>query len=164
MFTCVQQPQRQKNKLSAQVNMTTGIVLQPHVVLAKVVADLRAAAGGDRSFTRSALRQAVQDVVADCAACVLVADSNGRLVAASRTALVAVGHNLATLRQLNITQLAADEEQPAVEPLWESFLRERAQTGNFLLRDSNGRTISTRYAAQTNVVGGLAVAVHVLAA
>jgi hypothetical protein len=64
---------------------------------------------------------------------------------------------------LNVTDLAADEERASVEPLWESFLRERRQSGRFSLRAKNGHSVQTNYAAQASVVAGLSVAVHVLA-
>jgi PAS domain S-box-containing protein len=103
----------------------------------------------------------VQDVVADSPACVLVADAHGQLIAASRQALQLLGHTIHSLRELNITELAGAEDEPHGESLWESFLRQRGQSGRFALRHRAGGIIRTRYAAASNVVAGLSVAVHV---
>jgi PAS domain-containing protein len=134
----------------------------PGKLLSKLVTAMREAIGEDRFASPLALHEVVQDLVDEAPACVLVTDSFGQLVAASKRALAVLDHTHASLRALNVTDLAANEERGSVEPLWESFLRERRQSGRFTLRARNGGSITTRYAAQANVVAGLSVAVHVV--
>ncbi len=134
----------------------------PGKLLASLVQDLRAVLDRDPVTTGPGLHQAVQVVVADAPACVLVADSKGQLVGASLIALAVLGHTLTSIRRLNVTTLAASEEVESVEPLWESFLRERRQSGSFMLRRKDGTSVRTRYAAQANAVAGLSIAVHLV--
>jgi len=133
----------------------------PGKLLASLVQDLRAVLDRDPVTTGPGLHQAVQVVVADAPACV-VADSKGQLVGASLIALAVLGHTLTSIRRLNVTTLAASEEVKSVEPLWESFLRERRQSGSFMLRRKDGTSVRTRYAAQANAVAGLSIAVHLV--
>jgi PAS domain S-box-containing protein len=108
------------------------------------------------------LQQVVQDAVADFPACVLIADQSGRIVAASNLTLQTLGYTLQLIREQSVTELGGQEEEEEVELLWESFRRQRRQSGRFTLRHRNGTTIATRYAALTNVVGGFSAAVHVI--
>jgi hypothetical protein len=84
------------------------------------------------------------------------------LVAASEQTLQTLGYTLQSIRELSVTDLAAESEQTEVERLWESFQQQRRQSGCFLLRHRDGTVIQTAYAAATNAVGGLSAAVHVI--
>ena len=106
------------------------------------------------------MHEIVQDLVADVPACVVVADGNARLIAASRQMLHLLGHTLPSLRELKVTDLAAAEDQEDSERLWEAFLRQRRQSRHFALRHRDGRVIRTKYVAVANLVGGLSIAVH----
>lgn len=140
--------------------MSHAIRGQTVAILSQVVLDLQARVDPESVSHQLALHQVVQDAVADTPACVLVADDTGRLVAASRQALTILGHTLKSLRGLNVTDVAGPEEQEIVEPLWESFLRQRRQSGSFMLRRKDGTSVATQYSAQANAVAGLSIAVH----
>jgi len=131
-------------------------------LLARLVDELRAAVDDDPASSRVVLHEVVQNVVAGFPACVLIADAHGRLVAASDETLQTLGYTLASLRELNVTELAGHQEEDEVELLWESFRRERRQRGRFTLRHRNGTLVPTRYAATSNTVAGLLAAVHVV--
>ena len=135
--------------------------VDPSKLLVSIIEDLNSALVADRHTSRLQLHDIVQDTVAEVPACVLVADDAGRLVAASRVALKTLGHTLDSLRNHNVTELAATEERDVVEPLWETFRQQRRQSGGFALRRRDGTTVRTRYVAQSNAVAGLAIAVHV---
>jgi PAS domain S-box-containing protein len=129
-------------------------------LLRALVERLRAEFDGDAVVSHLARNEVAQKVIADAPACVLVAADNGQLIAASHEALHLLGHTLASLRELNVTDVAAAEDEAASERLWESFLRHRSQTGGFALRHRNGGTIRTSYVAAANVVAGLSIALH----
>ena len=133
----------------------------PNKLLVSIIEDLNAALRGKAGTSRRQRSDIVQDTVANAPACVLVADDAGQLVAASRLALEMLGHTLSSLRNHNVTELAATEESHVVEPLWETFRQQRRQSGRFALRRHDGTTVRTRYVAQSNAVAGLAIAVHV---
>ena len=129
--------------------------------LTEIVEKLRGTLEIEPPPSQPVIYRLVQDIVADVPAVVLVADGNGQLVAASRQALHLLDHTLASLRGLNVTELAAVEDEPHGERLWESFLQQRRQSGHFALQRRGGGTIRTQYVARANVVAGLSVAVHV---
>ena len=135
---------------------STRILLMPRRALSETVAKLRGLAQShDGPSTND-----VQEAIAELPYCVFVADANGRLVAASNVALETVGHTLASLRALSVTDISGPNE-PA-ERLWEAFHRERGQRGHYSLRPRNG-IVATHYAASANVVGRFSVVVHIIA-
>jgi PAS domain S-box-containing protein len=131
-------------------------------LLAEVVDTLRrtvaAASAHDASQVLTHLR--IHEEIAEVPAIVLIADQHGQIIAASRRALQLLEHTRRSIRALNVTELAAAEDAPHGEQLWEAFLRERRQSGRFALRRRRGGTIRTEYTAAANVVAGLSVAVH----
>ena len=132
------------------------------VLLWRVVNELRAAVDDDTRLSREALQEVVQGTVVEFRACVLIAEESGQVIAASEQALQTLGYTLPTLRALNVTELAGEDEEEEVELLWESFLRQRRQTGCFTLPHRDGTLIRTQYAAISNAVAGLSAAVHVV--
>lgn len=134
----------------------------PARLLAEIVEQMHAVLDTAPGSSAPPLHEAVQEVVADYRVPVLVANQTGQLVAASQQALHLLGHTLQTLRELNVTELAAPQDEDDVETLWETFLRQRRQTGHFALRRRDGGVVHTHYAAVTNTVGGLSVVVHVV--
>jgi len=133
--------------------------MRPEKVLQEVVSELQSL---KQSTTSSEFRAAVQKTIAQVPACVFIAEPNGQLVAASAVALALVGHTPVTLRQLSVSDLAADVEQPHVDHLWDAFRRTRRQTGDYRLRAADGTAILTQYAAAANVVADLSVSVLVV--
>ena len=131
-------------------------------LLSRLVHQLRAAIGAEPSAPGFVPHQAVQDIVADFPACVLIADATGQLVAASEQTLQTLGYTMQSLRELDVTELAPGDEEEEVQLLWEAFRRQRRQSGRFTLRHKNGTLIHTHYAATTNAVAGLSAAVHVV--
>ena len=131
----------------------------PGTSLADLIDRIQAAIDRDPPTSPVVLHQLVQTVVADESACVLIADANGQLVAASRHALKLLGHSLDALRALNVTDIGGEDAE-SVEWLWENFRRERRQSGGFVLRRKDGTTVRTQYLALANAVAGLSVAIH----
>jgi hypothetical protein len=130
----------------------------PQQLLTDVVDKLRKAFPTGQRPTAARL----QAVIDDFPACVLITDSRARVVAASQTTLVTLGHSLPSITGLSVDDLSGEEERDSATRLWEDFQRYRGQSGVYYLRRVDNRSVKTRYAAAADVVADLSVAVHVV--
>jgi CheY-like chemotaxis protein len=85
----------------------------------------------------------------------IVADDNGRYVAANDDAVELTGYDSQELMTLSVWDLTA---MPLNGPkLWEQFIASGTQEGDYVVRRRDGQAIRTRYVAIANVAPGLHV-------
>jgi PAS domain S-box-containing protein len=85
----------------------------------------------------------------------LVANTEGRYVAANRAASVLTGYGQQELLTLSVWDLTPPAGERDVDVLWRAFLQQREQSGVYTLVTRDGRTVEAPYAARAHVLPGL---------
>jgi PAS domain S-box-containing protein len=85
----------------------------------------------------------------------LVANTEGRYVAANRAASELTGYGQQELLTLSVWDLTPPAGERDVDVLWRAFLQQREQSGVYTLVTRYGRTVEARYAARAHVLPGL---------
>jgi PAS domain S-box-containing protein len=89
----------------------------------------------------------------------LAADDRGRYLAANACARALTGFTASELRALNVTDLTPAGYAADGEELWDDFVGEGEQRGEYELRRKDGTTVRVRYWAYANVAPGVHVSV-----
>ena len=84
----------------------------------------------------------------------LVANTEGRYVAANRAASELTGYGQQELLTLSVWDLTPPAGERDVDVLWRAFLQQREQSGVFTLVTRDGRTVEAPYAARAHVLPG----------
>ena len=82
----------------------------------------------------------------------LVVDDSGRYILSNALASELTGYSPEELRRLSLWQLTPDVNEQEAETLWRAFRQQRAQTGDYQLLTKEGRVLTVKYAARTNVL------------
>jgi PAS domain S-box-containing protein len=85
----------------------------------------------------------------------LVANAEGRYVAANRAASELTGYGQQELLSLSVWDLTPPAGERDVDVLWRAFLQQREQSGVYTLVTRDGRTVEAPYAARAHVLPGL---------
>jgi PAS domain S-box-containing protein len=88
----------------------------------------------------------------------LVANTEGRYVAANRAASELTGYGQQELLTLSVWDLTPPAGERDVDVLWRAFLQQREQSGVYTLVTRDGRTVEAPYAARAHVLPGLHLA------
>jgi PAS domain S-box-containing protein len=88
----------------------------------------------------------------------LVANTEGRYVAANRAASELTGYGQQELLTLSVWDLTPPAGEHDADVLWRAFLQQREQTGVYTLVTRDGRTVEAPYAARAHVLPGLHLA------
>jgi PAS domain S-box-containing protein len=95
---------------------------------------------------------------AECVAVtVLVADDDGRCVAATDSVRALIGYDESDVRALSMWDLACPSDAPAIRQQWRSLIDSGTQSGRYTLRHRDGTAITAQYFAVANVAPGLHV-------
>ncbi len=129
--------------------------------LASVVARLAAirSAPGASDLRPDDLIDQIQGAIKDAALPTLVANDQGRYVAASESACLLTGYMCEELRRRFIWDLTALATRAEYEPLWRAFITQGRQRGSYALEHSDGRPIDVEYIAQAHALKGFHVSV-----
>ena len=87
----------------------------------------------------------------------LVANNEGRFVAANAAASIVTGYSNRELLALWVWDLTPADLGDTADILWRAFLQQREQHGDYLLLTKDRRSIPTVYAARAHVLPGLHV-------
>jgi PAS domain S-box-containing protein len=82
----------------------------------------------------------------------LVVDDTGRYILTNALASELTGYSAEELRRLSLWQLTPDVNEREAETLWRAFRQQRAQTGDYQLLRKDGKVLTVKYAARTNVL------------
>lgn len=85
---------------------------------------------------------------------VLVADNQGRYVDANEEAVRALGFTREELLQLSVWDLTPHARELDGLILWQDFIRQGQQAGDYVLRTKDGRLLACSYSARANVRPG----------
>jgi PAS domain S-box-containing protein len=85
----------------------------------------------------------------------LVANTEGRYLAANRAASDLTGYGQQELLNMSTWDLTPTVGQRDAEVLWRAFLQQREQSGVYVLITKDGGTVEAAYAARAHVLPGL---------
>ncbi len=102
---------------------------------------------------------ALGDLIDALPLAVLVADDHGRYVLANAHATRLTGYSDRELRRLFVWDLTPGPAKRDFEVLWRVFIQQGEQRGRYTLVTKTGRTITTDYAARSNLLARLHVSV-----
>lgn len=90
---------------------------------------------------------------------ILIANDDARYVHANSAAIELLGYTLEELVQLGVADVTAQSDQANFKPLWQTFLKEGMQRGEYVVRRKNGAEVEVDYRAVANFMPGLHLAV-----
>lgn len=88
----------------------------------------------------------------------LVADDSGRIVVVNSAACAMTGYDERELRQLSVVDLTPPQTGGNAYLLWQDFLHQDEQFGDYIIVTKYGRTLKTVHAARPHVLPGLHLA------
>jgi two-component system, chemotaxis family, response regulator PixH len=156
--------------LTKPIDLDTLVRATADAVQAPQVRTLRAAAARVRRFVarvrKGATFQDVQTLTASelvagsgshagSPVALIVADDNGRYVAANDRAAELTGYAPEVLTTLSVGDLAPEPESRARQRLWNTFIEEGTQEGVCLVKRRDGLAVPLWYVAVANIAPGL---------
>ncbi|HXG57033.1 MAG TPA: PAS domain-containing protein [Vicinamibacterales bacterium] len=119
--------------------------------LTELVTEARGLSDGPAAMDADAVLRRLIDPLPFTA---LVADNDGRYVAANRAASVLTGYGREELLNLSVWNLTPPTGQRDTDVLWRAFLQQREQTGDYVLIKKNGQALKAVYAARAHFLPG----------
>jgi CheY-like chemotaxis protein len=124
----------------------------------EAAAQLRGGSSSRAATTAEAAAKILDAASGDCdTVMVVVADDEGRCVAATDSVRTLIGYDQSDLQLLSMWDLAPASDAPAVRRRWHSLIDSGTQEGSYTLRHRDGRDVAARYYAVANVAPGLHV-------
>jgi PAS domain S-box-containing protein len=127
------------------------------VRFAEEIDRLRAALRAQKN--RSRLVQVLQRELNRLAPATLAADDAGRYLAANAAARALTGFTASELVAMNVDDLTPTRHADDGVELWDDFVADGEQRGEYELRRKDGTTVRVRYWAYANVAPGVHVSV-----
>lgn len=96
----------------------------------------------------------LRKVVSECPVAVLVADDRSRFLVVNSAACKLTGYTEAELRSMSMPDLTAPVDAGVADQLWQAFLGQGEQRGEFAIRRRDGTTLMVHYVAHANLAPG----------
>ena len=119
--------------------------------IASLLASVHEPAGGRRPGARDDTTATIQHAIAPLPLPTLVADDQGRYVAASDSACALTGYACEELLGRYVWDLTAGATRGEFEPLWRAFLSQGRQRGTYMIQPRSGAPFAVDYVAQAHV-------------
>ena len=116
---------------------------------------------GRRPGRREETTAVIQKVIGPLELPTLVADDQGRYVAASNSACVLTKYSCDELVGRYVWDLTHGATRSEFEPLWRAFLSQGRQRGTYALQPRTGGAIDVEYVAQAHILRGFHASVLV---
>lgn len=98
---------------------------------------------------------ALRELIARVPSAVLIADGSGRYAAVNDLACELTGYSEAELLRMSLPDLTGSIDPRAADVLWQAFIDQGEQRGEFTIRIQDGRTVVVHYHAVTEILSGL---------
>jgi PAS domain S-box-containing protein len=89
---------------------------------------------------------------------VFVTDNDGRYIVANDAAAQLTGYSTDEICRLSVWDVTPVADERDAEVLWDAFVRQHRQEGEYQLVTKDGRQIDVIYVAKTDVLPGLHLA------